>query len=352
MILPISMQELAKNSAYPFSQTGYLAPTFYRIASSGVNSYNFYSTLQDTYNKFLYLIKAGGKNIAPAGSIELNKMGATTMGINADFWIIKLAKPEFATYLEVKDLYKQAHEQKIPKYFLSRFYKTDGSGPFFCVLQTQDFGISAQKVSAISQEKLKALDLLHKELQLAKYKYNTLAEFLNQLSQKKLNRTEQQMFNEGILMLNNYERQLRSFPAARFTWAANGQVISGIAPIVYVAIAIVLAIIYSYAVNQITDMFVKLKGINESYNMQKWLQDYQLKIAQELQAGNISPKHAQTLFTNSQQAATAAQTNAGIITASAADNGKGGFFDEIKNLLFIGGGIMIATQLLKNRNNG
>lgn len=353
MIMPISMQELAKNSAYPFSQKGYLAPTFYRVASSGVKSYNYYNSLQDAYDKFRYIVKTGGKNIAPAGSIALNKTGHTTMGINADFWIIKEAVPVYADYLQVKDLYRQADAQKIAKYFLARFYKTNGSGAYYAILQTKDFGIAAEKVSAISEEKLKALDQLHREVQLAKYKYNTLAEFLNQLSKRRLNNAEQQMFNEGILMLNNYERELRSFPAAKFTWAANGQVVSGIglAPIVYVAIAVVLALVYGYAVNQITAMFTRLRAINEAYDMQKWQQEYQLKISQEEQAGHISPRNAQQLMNTSHQALTAAQNNAALITTEAASN-KGSFFDEIKNLMLIGGGILIATQLLKNRSNG
>lgn len=331
-------KEIKRMSESNFSQKGFIAPTVFRLAG-GTKGFNYYTTLQQAVlkNKFLQGYSSG-VNIKPAGAIQFSSTGAETMGINVDFFLHDIAK-QTTTPVDYK--FVKANFRKF--LFLFRFIKTDGSGPHYCILDTKNMGISATATDKLSPKKLAALDEMHRQLQIAKSKYNTLAVYLQEQSKKNLNPTEQRIFNQGLLTLNNYERDLRAIKGVDIVFGTNGIVSGiGIVPIVLIVIIIASAALAAYSIEKINEVIVKTKALNAAYDLQKFSSNQILEIDKAEKAGLITPEQAERERQNQLAAAAAAQKNITDVTKP-----TDGIFDKVENILLFGGLIFLASKFIK-----
>lgn len=326
------LQGIAANSAKNFSQLQYVAPTVYRPAG-GVGTWNYYNKLQDALNKY------NGKTVTPAGTISFSGTGAVTMGINVDFFgVLPVIGVIPMPYASVKELMYST--RKLPGGII-RFYKTDGTGPYYSVFSPVYLAATAIQLKNVPADKLAALNELHGQLQLAKAKYNFLASYLADLSKKTLSPKEQQIFNEGLLTLNNYERQLRAVPGVDLVFNNDGKISGiGIVPIVWVAIILVSALVVAYSLDKITGLIKSVKAINAAYDMQKFVAEQKQKLAADVKAGKITKADAVKLNADLDKAGQAAAANAE--TASAPDKN---IFDQLQSLLLIGGSIFLISKV-------
>lgn len=332
------INSIKKMSEKNFTQRGYLAPTVFKVAGSP-KAFNYYSTLQQAVlkNKFIHGI-ASGKNVAPAGTIQLNTSSSATLGINVDFF---LHDPIKETTAPVDYLFVRSNFLKF--YYICRIYQTNGAGPYFIILDTSNMGLAATATAKVSKAKLAALDSLHRQLQVAKSKYNTLAAYLQTQSTKNLSGRDQQKFNEGLLTLNNYERELRAIQGVDITFSANGKVSGiGFVPIIWIVVIIAGAILAAYSTDKIIGIVEKIKVLNGAYDMQKFSSTQSLEIDKAEKAGLITPEQAAAERQRLQEAAAAAQQ-----TASDASKPSTGLFDRVENLLFFGGLIFLGAKLIK-----
>ena len=222
-----------------------------------------------------------------------------------------------------------------------RFYKNDGSGPFYSILLNNDFGISATLLKNVPSAKVAELDKFHRELQLLKVKYNTLSLYLTDLSKKQLKPVQQQSFNEGSLMLNNLREEMRKIKGVDVTYTSSGQIGEPITLLTILLISIIAAAI-SWTVITITQEVAKVKKINAAFDMQKWISDQKLKLATAKTAGAITQGDYNEQIKSLDKAAELAGS---VVTANS--KGEPGIFDKIQNLLLIGLGGYAFIQFTK-----
>jgi hypothetical protein len=282
-----------------YSARGYIAPTVFKKSGIQINAgVNYYDDLVSAVSKYYYLSKQGGVNIAPTGQVNFQPdSSAQTLGINADFYIINNNAWQWASYDYIKGLLYWP-----PMVF--RFYTTDGQGPYYSVFDSSYMGLSATPVDSVSSEQLAALDGLYREKELMKYCYNSLAGFLNTLSQRVLTPTEQQIFNEGNLRLQAMANEMQGLDGMEFTFTATGAI--GIIPLLIIAIVAILAVVASWTITQIVELQQKTKQINDSYALSEWVANKKEEIAQQVQAGTISQADADNINKNLDSAANAA----------------------------------------------
>lgn len=261
------------------ARRGYVAPTVFRLATSSITSLNYYRTLDNAVQKLKYLQNRGGKNIAPSGSIKLQQnRTAQTIGINVDFY---LADDNLGPIAQPYTTIRQKLSSGAIKNMPFKFYKTDGSGPFFALLSSTDMGIAATVTQKLSPEKIEAYDRLTREITLLRINYNTLASFLNDLSKKKLNRTQQQIFNEGLLRLQEYRDDIRQIKDIDFVFGKNNQINGiGILPVVaWLIFGIASALIAAWAVTKIVSKWSEVAKVRSDNNAIQFITEANYRIA-------------------------------------------------------------------------
>lgn len=310
------LTSLRKWSEATAERRGYVAPTVYKLATSPITALNYYRTIDDAIFKLKYLQKKpGGKNVSPAGSVKLqNTRTAQTIGINVDFYLPDnnlgpIAQP----YTAVKQKFAAAGNVYMP----FKFYKTDGSGPFFAILASSDMGIAATVTAKLSPEKIEAFDKLTREITLLRINYNALASFLNDLSKKKLNKTQQQIFNEGILRLQEYREDIRSIKDVDFVFGKNNQVSGiGILPVVaWLIFGIASALIAAWAVTKIAAKWSEVAKIRSDNDTVTFLTDAKIRIAEN---PNISAQDKTKLLADIDKSITKVEDHKNTVEENAA----------------------------------
>lgn len=334
----ISLQKYTAQSAV---KTGYVAPTVYR--NTKVSGWNYYKTLTEAVRQWAYINGVPGYIAqTPAGSVKFTSTAATeTMGINVDFFY---PDPKLGILVSSYAWVKQMIETKKVFTCVIRFYKTDGSGAYYAVLDSRYLSIAATVTSKLPADKIAALDNFHREVQLLKYKYNSLANFLTELSKKKLNTTQQQIFNEGILMLNNMEKQLRQIKGVEINFANNGTVAGvGIIPILIIIAIALVAAVTGWTIVTINAEIEKTKKLNASYDLQKWVAEQNLKIQKD---NTLTPAQKADLINQNAGITKSAQDAAAAVTTATP-----GIFDKVENILMLGIVGVIVFKFLPSRNN-
>lgn len=337
IVTQADLQSIQRENEKFFSQRAYLAPTVFRLAAAGITNYNYYATRDDAFKKALFLLGKGGANITPAGSVAFtNAATAQTFGINADFYILLPTGWTVIPYAVLKSVKNWTG-------VVVKFYKTNAAGPFYAILDSRYFGLSASTIASVPANKIAALDDFHRELQILKVKYNTLSEYLTTLSKKtSLNAAQQQSFNEGLLLLNSMKEQIRTIQGVEFTYNVNGQVSIGIIPIIYIIVAaVIVAAAAAWTIDRVTTERNKTARINAAFNMQQWISEQKLKIAAAARAGTISQASADQMTND----LTAAQKKAEQVAADASKETEG-VLDKVQNLVLIVGGVYIISKFI------
>lgn len=304
-----------------FSSQGYVAPTVYLRADKYVSNFNYYSSLAGATNKYLYLHNQGGANTSPSGMKSfVNNQTAQTFGINCDFYVLQAGTWQLASYSWIK-----SNIASLPP-CVFRFSTTDGSGPYYAILDTFYFGIAAISVGQLDPAKLAELDAFWREVQLMKYRYNSFVGFLNTLAKRELNVVEQKVFNEGMLMLNNLGNEMKAIRGITISYNSSGTV--GNPVLLLIAIIAVLSAATAWTISTIISEKERTKRINDAYDLNKWVVDKKTQIAQQVAAGQISQQSADGI--NNTLDATAAVANK---VAADASKTTGGTLSSIANIL-------------------
>jgi hypothetical protein len=293
-----------------YSVRGYIAPTVFKKSGIQINAgVNYYSDLLYAVSKYYFLTNQGGENIDPSGQVMFEpNTNPQTLGINVDFYTIANNAWQWSSYDYIKGLFTWP-----PMVF--RFYSTAGDGPFYAIFDPAYMQISATAVDTVTADQLAALDGLYREKELLKYRYNSVAGFLNSLAQKILTPTEQQIYNEGNLRLQAMSNQMGGLQGIEFTYTSTGAVIGVIPVLLILGIVAILAVVASWTIQQVVDLQQKTKQINDSYELNEWVATKKEEIAQQVQAGKISQADADSINKNLDSAA----NSANIIATKAAE---------------------------------
>lgn len=327
------------------SEQGYIAPTVYLAAGRYVSNWNYYGTFEQAVAKWKFLNNLGGSNVTGKGIISFANNGtAQTMGINVDFYVYLLGKWYLIPYKTVKSFNPN---DNVPIIF--RFYTTAGNGPYYAILNQFYFGIAATIVKDADPEKVAALDGFYREVQLLKYRYNALVGFMNDLGKRNLSAYEQQIFNEGMLLLNSMNQQIGTIRNIEITYGEGGRIGAtiGILPLLaIIAIIAILAAATAWAVSAIITEQEKTKRINDAFELNKWVSDKKLQVSQQVQAGTISQQNANSVLSTLDAAAAAGNA---VAKSSSKDKSVFGDIGEIVKFGVLGLlGYMLLTQMKKS----
>jgi hypothetical protein len=319
-----------------FSERDYLAPTVFTEPTRFVTNWNYYSTLDQAIQKHYYLTGQGGKNYSPAGVVYFTNNGKPqTFGINCDFYILKNGEWQLTSYKYLKTI------SGVWPPVVFRFLSPDGAGIYYSILNVYYFGLSATSIKSVPAAKLEALDSFYREIQITKYRYNALVGFLNTLGKKQLNIVEQQVFNEGMLLLNSMNQQIATVRGIEVGYTQTGAM--GNPVILLIALIIILSAATAWTISNVVSEKEKTKRINDAYELNKWIALKKQEIAQQVTAGTISQQTANGINNTLDDAA----GTANAIAANAAKNGKG-VFGEIGDIVKWGVVGLVAITLLRN----
>lgn len=306
-------------------QRGYVAPIFFLEKGPSISGWNYYATLDEAFNKLKYIVNEGGYDARPSGSIKFKPdRTAQPAGINVDFYLpINKNSIVNVGYKAMKFLYENYSQ---PSLSVCRFFKTDGTGPYYTILNKAYFGIAATKIASYSADKISALDNLYREAAVLKARHNVLAIFLNNLASRQLSAFEQQIFNEGSLRLQTMRAEIAQIEGINLYYSKDGQI--GVIQIALIAWLVVGAIVVSWSVNKILESAEKTKRVNLSYNQSKWAEQQRLLIAQELTKGTITKSQAGILDKSLSMTIEAANKN-----AETASENSPSVFGEVGNIV-------------------
>lgn len=326
---------------------GFVAPTIFLQKGKLISGWNTYATLQDAFNKIKYLIGDGGADIKPAGSVSFKKDGtAQTIGINVDFYVsINKDKVVNLGYAAFKTAYEKFSK---PIYFICKFYKPDGTGPYFLIFDKRYMAASATTVSSYEKNKVAALDELHRETALLKAQHNVLASFLNKLAAKQLSPLEQQIFNQGMLRLSAMRSEMSALVAngtMEVYYSKDGTI--GALPVVaLIAWIVVGAGVVGWTVQKIVADSNKVKRMKISYDHQKWAAEQELIIAEAYKNEKITKEDKDRLTASVKQVSQQAGENA--TTASQPEKSMFGEIGDIVKWGAIGFGIYAVANAIGN----
>jgi hypothetical protein len=263
-------------------QKGYISPTVYRLPSSTATRWPYFKTLQNALDFIKYM--AGNKSVklpVNAGYIPfVNTRTPQQLGINVDFYLPLPALGSLPVpYVYVREKYKAAGNVVLA----FKFYKPNGSGPFYSILSSTDLGIAATQTDKLTPEKIAALDRLTREVALLKANYNALANFLDGLSKKTLSPVQQQVFNEGVLRLMDYKTQINAIKDIDFKFGKNSQVSGiGIAPaIAWLIFWAVTSIIAAYTITRIAAKWAEVAKVRSDNDAIQFITDANIRIAKD-----------------------------------------------------------------------
>lgn len=328
-----------------FSERSYVAPTVFSEPGRYVSSWNYYSSLQQVIEKWKYLNKAGGTNYPPVGAVSFaNDQKPHTFGFNCDFYLLKDGEFQLTSYGYLKTLsYSQLYATPI----VFRFIRTDGAGIYYAIFNALYFGMSATAIRDVDPDRIAALDAFYREVQLMKYRYNSLVGFLNSLGKKTLNQYEQQAFNEGLLLLNTMNQQIATIKGIELQYSDTGAI--GNPVILIILIVVILSAATAWTISSIQSEKEKTKRINDSFELTKWIATKKQEIAMQVASGAISQSSADDINKTLDEAAKAANT-----VANNAAKPTGGILSDITTIVKWGvvGLILVnALKLIKPKAN-
>jgi hypothetical protein len=278
-----------------------------------------------------------------AGTIYFVNNGLPqTMGINVDFYVIIGGK---WTPVNFKYILGNPSASGV-----IRFFDTQGNGAFYTIWNNHWFGASATVVQNYDPDKIAALDYFYRNVALLKYRYNSLVGFLNAMALRQLNTREQQIFNEGILKLQNLSNQLNTIEGIEIQYTDKGAVIGIIPIILIIAIILILASATAWTVSTVLTEAEKTKRINDSFELNKWIADKKLEVAAAVTAGTISSSAANEIY-KTLDAAASVGNKVAVESTKETDS----IFKSIGSLLqwgVIGLGVYYGYKLLKPSGNG
>lgn len=300
-----------------FSDRDYVAPTVFTEPSRYITTWNYYSSLKSAVDKYKYLRGLGGANVAQSGWMDFpNNQKPVTFGINCDFYILKDGQFQLTSYKYLKGLPPSGLRD-----IIFRFLLPTGAGPFYAIFDPYYFGLSAQSIASVPPEKLAQLDEFYRAVDLMKFRYNALVGFLNTLGKKQLNSVEQQIFNEGVLILNSFNQQMATIKGLEVSYTQTGAI--GLPIILIIAVIAILATATAWTVTTIATEKQKTKQIADSYDMNKWIAGKKQEVAAMVEQGSISKSAADSINRTLDDAAGVANS----IAKKAAEKNKGLFGD-------------------------
>jgi len=321
------------------SQRAYIAPTVYLRAGKFMTGYNYYASLEKAVRKYNFLNNlAGGVDEIPAGSIRFVENGAAqTIGINCDFYVLKGSDWVLTDYKWLKS------QTKWPP-VIFRFLTPATQGPYYALFTANYFGMSATTLEDVEPEKVVELDVFWREVQLMRFRYNELVGFLNALAKRRLNTVEQQIFNEGMLLLNSMNNQMAGVRGIEIAYSEKNSV--GLPVLLLIAGIAILAGATAYTVSTIVAETEKTKRINNSYELQKWVSEKKIEVAQLAASGQISSEAASGI--------NGTLSTAAAIANQVAENSakSSGLFDGLSSAIKWGAVGLLSFLLLKNLGGG
>jgi len=324
-----------------FSTLGYVAPTVFLKKGGTIPGWKYYNSFGEAAAAFI-----DPDPVQVAGTIYFEANGLPqTMGINCDFYKIINNKWTPVDYSYLKNTVATEGLDVIV-----RFFTTQGSGAFYTYLNSNYFGISATVVGNYTPDKIAALDSFYREVALMKYRYNSLVGFLNSLSLRQLNAKEQQIFNEGILKLQNLSNQLNTIEGIEVSYTDKGAVIGVLPVILIIAIILILASATAWTVSTVLTEAEKTKRINDSFELNKWIADKKLEVAAAVTAGTITTSQASEIYRTLDEAA-----SVGNKVAVESTKQTTSIFEQFGSLIkwgIVGLGVYYGYKLLKPRGNG
>jgi hypothetical protein len=285
------------------------------------------------------ITKYNGGAAIPAGNVAFKADAVPqTFGINADFYVYKNGSWVITDYATMKMSLRRC---------IVRVYTPTGTGPYFAVFEPAYFGISATKVTETDAAKVAALDSLYREVALLKYRYNALVGFMNTLAARQLNSFEQQIYNQGLVTLQNLNNQISQIKGIELNYTASGAI--GTPVILIIAIIAILSGVAAWTITAIATEREKTKRINESYDLSKWIAIKKQEIANQVQQGVLSQTEANSIYTTLDKAA---ETGNKIATQSSKESP--GLFSDIATLAKWGVAGLIAygaIQIIKQKRS-
>lgn len=325
-----------------FTSRGYVAPTTYLRADRYISNFNYYNSLQAVTAKALFLKGLGGSNSTPSGiKTFVQNNTAQTFGINCDFYAYLSGSWQMVGYTWLKANINTTAP------IVYRFISTTGAGPYYAILDTYYFGVSAITVASTDPAKVAELDAFWREVQVLKYTYNSFVGFLNELSKRQLNTVEQKVYNEGLLMLTTLSNQLSTIRGVYIQFQSGGTI--GLPVLVIIAIIAVISGAAAWTISSIAVEREKTKRINDSYELQKWVATKKQEVAQQQQSGAISKQSADSIIQTLDSASAAALK---VATDASKDKGLFGNAAEIVKWGAIGYIAFLGWNALKKNRNG
>lgn len=262
-----------------YSSNGYVAPTVYlKQGVTTIPRWRYYRTFAEASAAY-----SGNYPPTSAGYVSFLQNGTgQTFGVNVDFFVLQSGKWVPVNYSYMK-------ENNSPKCIV-RIFTPQGDGAFYAVFEPVYFGLTATVVGDYSAEKIAALDKFYREVYLLKFRYNALVGFLNEMSKRQLTPTEQQIFNEGLLKLQSLSNQMTTIEGIEFTFTQSGTV--GIPILLIIAIIAILSAVAGWTIASILEEQEKTKRINDSYELNRWIAEKKLQVAQAATSGSITNAQA------------------------------------------------------------
>lgn len=284
----MSLPPFIQNIADQVRRGVFVAPTVFRTGENP-RSYNYYNTLAQATARYREVINGQPQTVRPDGSYTMNEGGKQTLCINVDFWLPFAGRWYPVQYAAMRENYRQIN------WYVARGYLPTGAGPFFFVVNAQNFGIAATVIQSTPAQAAE-MDKFYRELQLLKYTYNSLAAFLNELSKRQLSPQEQQIFNQGVLMLQGMGNEMRGIDGTDYFYNESGRV--GLAPLLLLAVIAITTGAAAWTITKIATERNKTRRIIESYNATRWLTNKKTEVAAMAQAGTISQADKERIFNN------------------------------------------------------
>lgn len=324
-----------------FSQRDYVAPTVYSDHRIYVSNLRYYSTLDAAINRYKFLNNQGGYDVPPAGVFEFPNDGKDhTVGINCDFYILKDNSWQLTSYKYLKTL---GSPYSFPP-MIFRFLLPTGTGPYYMIFDKYYLAVSALSIKSVPPEKIAELDEFYRAVQLMKYRYNALVGLLNTMSKRQLNSIEQQIFNEGILILNSFNQQIATIKGLELSYSQTGAV--GLPILLIIVVIAILATATAWTVSTIVAEKEKTKQIAESYDMTKWIATKKVEIEGLVTSGTISRTTANSIFKNLDDA----QGIANKVANNAATDSKG-IFDNLASIAMWGAIGFVGYSFFNSRKS-
>ncbi len=336
------LKNLAEDGKRYAKNNAFIAPTVYKFKQVG--GWNYYDKLSTAMMQWAYLNGYSTKKQTATGSIKFNTTGNETMGIDVDFYYYM---PFYNKWVNAPYEWIKTQITKAGFTCPIRFKKTDGSGYYYAVLDNRYFAITATVIKT-TKDKVAKIDELYRVAQVVKYKYNFLSTFLTELSKKsKLTPTEQQLFNQGVLQLNNMERQIRSMKGVNVQWSNGGNVSGiGIAPLLIIAVIVLVAGLAAWTLPKIAEEVVRWKAIDSNNDLEKFRTSTKILIQKDVTAGKLTPQQGKELSGEIDKNINKAQDAA----KETATENRESIFDKAQSLLLIGAAVYFGVKIL-NKNN-